>query len=146
MMNRRRSAVEWMARQPVLTDDQLRREVLAGEPDRTLHRILDDRGLHPVPRMAPRRRRWMPVAVVGVAVTAVLAAVAVFVLQGQVGERPLVESAGSPLDPPALTVTDPATVLGQLADRAASQRPVPDGRFDYVHVIDWNPDHYNAAA
>jgi hypothetical protein len=138
-MNRRRSAVERMAAQAVPTDDQVRRAVVAGEPGRTLHRILDDRGVHAVSRLAPARRRWGPVAVVGAAVTAVLAAVAVFVLPGAVRERPLDEVAGPAPAPSVTAVSDPADVLRRLADRADAQPPIPEGRWDYIHTVSWGP-------
>ncbi|WP_214402275.1 CU044_5270 family protein [Pseudonocardia lacus] len=128
-MRRTRAAVERMARQAVPTDEQVRRAVLGSEPDRLLDGILRDPRLRVVPGRGPGRRRWGPVAVVGVAVTAVLAAVAVFVLPDRSDEP------AAPAGPaPALTTTDPAVVLGQLADRAAAQPPVGEGTYDYVHV------------
>jgi hypothetical protein len=87
-------------------------------------------------KAVPGRRRWWPALAVGVAVLAVLAAVAVFVLPGPVGDRPPEEVAG-PASAPLTTSTDPAEALGQLADRAAAQPPVAAGPFDYVHTREW---------
>jgi hypothetical protein len=70
---------------------------------------------------------------VGVAVTAVLAAIAVFVLPGPVGDPPLIGPADHAPPAPSMTVA-PATTLEQLAERAASQPAVADEPYDYVHV------------
>jgi hypothetical protein len=133
-MSRTRTAVERMARQPVPTDDQVRRAVLGSQPDRLLHGIVNDVRLRAVPGRGPGHRRWRPVLVVGVAVTAVLAAVAVFVLPAAVGDRPLPGVAGPGPAPALTTAPDPAEVLRQLAERAAEQPAPSAGAVDYVHT------------
>jgi hypothetical protein len=128
-----RTALRRMAAQAFPDEERLRRMVPEAERARRLHRILGDRRLHPVPDPASRGRRWVPVLGVGVVVVAVLAAVAVFVLRGPVGDPPLTGAAGQAPPAPSVT-TDLATTLAQLADRAAAQPPVADGPYDYVHV------------
>lgn len=128
-----RTALRRMAAQAFPDDERLRRLVPEAERARRLHRILGDRRLHPVPDPASRGRRWAPVLGVGVVVVAVLAAVAVVVLPGPLGDPPLTGAADQAPPAPSVT-TDLATTLAQLADRAAAQPPVADGPYDYVHV------------
>jgi hypothetical protein len=64
-------------------------------------------------------------------VTAVLAAVAVFLLPGAAQPLPQVAA------PAPATEIDSAEVLGQLADLAAAQPPPPAKPFDYLHLITW---------
>jgi hypothetical protein len=132
-----RTALRRMAAQAFPDDERLRRMVPEAERAHGLHRILGDPRLYPVPDPVPRGRRWGPVLVVGVVVVAVLAAVAVFVLPGPVGERPLPEVAGPAPAPTLTTGADPAEVLGRLADRAAAQPPLPAEPFDYMHSVGW---------
>jgi hypothetical protein len=73
--------------------------------------------------------------VVGVAVTAVLAAIAVFVLPGPWGDRLLDGFAGPPTAPAFTTSTDPAEVLRSLADIAEAQPPPAQGRYDFVRTM-----------
>ncbi len=69
-------------------------------------------------------------------VTAVLAAVAACVVPGPVERaRPEPAPAAAPI-----TATDAGDALRQLADRAAAQPPPPDGRYDYVHTVEWTED------
>jgi hypothetical protein len=142
-----RTALQLMAAHAFPDEERLRQLVPEAERARSLHQILDNSRLHPVPDPAPRGRRWAPVFVVGVVVAAVLAAVAVFALPGPVGDPPLTGPAGQvssapvapDLVPPAPVTTDPApatdlaNTLPELADRAAAQ-PVADKPFDYVHL------------
>jgi hypothetical protein len=130
-----RSALRRVAAQSFPDEDRLQVMVPDAERTRRLHRILDDRRLHPVPDPAPGGRRWGPVLVIGVAVVAVLVAVAVFVLPGPVGERPLVGPADPVPAPTATVAPGPNDVLRQLADLAAAQPAAPPGRFDYVHTL-----------
>jgi hypothetical protein len=121
-----------MAAQGFPTDDELRAMAPDHERAHGPHRIMRDQRLRTaVPGRGPGHRRWAPIAVVGVAVTAVLAAIAVFVLPGPVGDPSLT----GPGPGPALTTTDPVVVLEELADRAARRTPLPDERYDYVHAV-----------
>lgn len=128
-----RTALRRMAAQTFPDDERLRRMVPDAERARRLHRILGDRSPRSVPGPASAGRPWGPVLLVGVAVVAVLAAVAVFVLPGPVGDPPLTGTADQ-AGPAPMTTTDLATTLPQLADRAAAQPPPADGPYDYVHV------------
>jgi hypothetical protein len=124
-----RTALRRMAAQDVPTDARARRAAPESVREHSLHRILGARRPHLALDPAPGGRRWRPVLVVGVAVVAVLAAVAVFALPGPVGDRSL---DGVALVP----VSDSAEVLGQLADRAAAQS-LPAEPFDYLHSTRW---------
>jgi hypothetical protein len=129
-----RTGLERMAAQAFPTDDELRAMAPDHERAHGPHRIMREQRLRTaVPGRGPGHRRWAPIAVVGVAVTAVLAAIAVFVLPGPVGDGPLTGTADQVPPAPAMTA-QPATTLEQLAERAAAQPPVADGPFDYVHV------------
>jgi len=134
-----RTALRRMAAQDVPTADRMRRASPEGLRAHSLHRILGARRAHPTPEPAPGGRRWGPVLVVGVVVVAVLAAVAVFVLPGAVGERRLDGVAEPALAPslPPITSTDVREVLEQLADRAAARPPLPDAEFDYIRTTSW---------
>jgi hypothetical protein len=134
-----RTELQRMAAQAFPDQERLHRMVPEAARARGLQQILGERRLHAVPPPASGGRRWDPAMVVGVVVVWVLVAVAVFVLPGTVGERPLPEVAGPAPAPAPAPVADPAEVLGQLADRAAAQPPVPAKPSDYVRVMAWGP-------
>jgi hypothetical protein len=148
-----RTGLERMAAQAFPTDDELRAMAPDHERAHGPHRIMREQRLRTaVPGRGPGHRRWGPILAVGVAVTAVLAAVAVFVLPGPVGDPPLTGTADHAPSAPALTGTadqtppvpamtvEPASTLDELAERAAAQPALADEPYDYVHVRRIRPD------
>lgn len=137
-----RSATDRMAAQRFPTDEDLERIAPRIDRERRIRALLAE------PRPAsndvtfPALRRRSPVLLA----FAVAAAVTIGIV---VGVQALPQRSVAAAPPPGCGVTqaaDAATLLRSLADCAQAQPPLPDGRFDYLHVIWWGPGLYEGSA
>jgi hypothetical protein len=139
-----RSATDRMAAQRFPTDADLERIAPSVHRQRRLDALLAE----PRPSVAgddrtvPALRRRSPVLLA----FAVAAAMTIGIV---VGVQALPQRPTPAAPPPGCGITqaaDAATLLRSLADCAQAQPPLPDGRFDYLHIVRWGAGLYEGGS